>query len=493
MQRFWSTHTIEDRSLKHFLFKHLDAIYLGSYRTLLQELLTQGKLLILFDGLDEIPDASLRMQIVHQIEIFTQAYAQNSFIVTSRIVGYRNAPLTGHYQTFTLADFNEEQIQTFTKKWCPAYERWVNHVEDHQLLQEAATKEAEKLFQATRLNEGVRRLAVNPLLLTILALLQRQGTELPSHRVELYDLCVTTLLETWLRTKGSANIGALSKNNLIKILRPLAFWMHEKHAAIGTVQENELIEQVVKQLLERKITQSEDEAEQYAEQFLQTVREKIGILVERGKKRYGFLHLTFEEFFAAWDLVIRRKEREAFIKKHLHEARWQVVISLTLGIIGILQSNEDEVTELLEETILSADSPFEKWIHRDLIFAGLCLTDDIGVSVDCENAIIDRIIFMYLTSPYDTLRTFITPVFNAWSATPLAAKATHRLLGLLHQQTRFLEQDALQNQPVPNISQLERDIAHYTQKLLQQNEEFKGSTIPDQRANWTLLPYGCHE
>ena len=153
----------------------MDAIYLGSYRSLLQELLTQGKLLILFDGLDEIPDASLRIQIAHQIEIFTQAYSQNSFIVTSRIVGYRNAPLTGHYQTYTLADFNEEQIQTFTKKWCPAYERWVNHIEDHQLLQGIATKEAEKLFQATRLNEGVRRLAVNPLLLTILALIQRQG------------------------------------------------------------------------------------------------------------------------------------------------------------------------------------------------------------------------------------------------------------------------------------------------------------------------------
>jgi len=178
----WLSHGMEERSLKDFLPKHLRYLYLDAFTNAIQWQLERGQLLILLDGLDEIPDASLRIQIVRQIEIFTQSYPQNRFIVTSRIVGYKDAPLAAEYQAYTLADFNEEQIKTFTKKWCPAYECWVNQVEDSQSFQNAATKEADKLFQATHLNEGVKRLAVNPLLLTILALIQRQGIELPSHR-----------------------------------------------------------------------------------------------------------------------------------------------------------------------------------------------------------------------------------------------------------------------------------------------------------------------
>ena len=186
-------------------------------------------------------------------------------------------------------------------------------------------------------------MAVNPLLLTILALIQRQGIDLPSHRVELYELCVTTLLETWIKAKGPSEAIRFSESDLIKILRPLAFWMHE-HPAIGAIPENELLQQIVRQLLERRVARSEDEAQQLAEQYLQTVRGKTGILIERGKHRYGFLHLTFEEYFAASELVIRKKGSDDFIKQHLHDPRWRVVIQLTVGIIGILRADEVGVT-----------------------------------------------------------------------------------------------------------------------------------------------------
>src|SRR5207237_4879048 len=131
-------------------------------------------------------------------------------------------------------DFNEAQIGAFAIKWCPAYEQWVNLVEDSQVLQQAATKEAEKLFLATQRNPGVKRLAVNPLLLTILALIQRQGIALPSHRVELFDLCAMTLIDTWVKAKVQSI--HFSKNDHIKILHPLAFCIH-RHAAVAAIPE----------------------------------------------------------------------------------------------------------------------------------------------------------------------------------------------------------------------------------------------------------------
>ncbi len=426
----WSTTPLGERSLKDFLPRYLRENYLETCLTFLQTQLERGAVFLLLDGLDEIPDVALRMQIVRQVEAFTQFYPKNRFIVTSRIVGYKEAQLAADYQAYTLADFNEKQISTFTQKWCPAYERWVKRAIDSQHLQDAASKEAERLFQETQKNPGVKKLAVNPLLLTILAIIQRQGTKLPGHRIKLYESCATTLLDNWIEAKGISI--RFNQNDLIKILRPLAFWTHG-HKAVGAIPEEELAEQIVKQLLERRVTRDEGEAARLAEQFLETVRGQTGILVERGKQRYGFLHQTFEEYFAARELVKRKEqERNKFIRAHLHDARWREVILLAVGIIGILDSNEEEVTELVNNVIRQAGSPFEKLLHRDLLFAGLCLADDVGVNTACEDDIIEEIVYLYLTSPYDALREAFSSVLQAWDGTPAAKKAARLVLTLFH-------------------------------------------------------------
>lgn len=416
------------RTLEDFLPIFLHDNYLSAYVKFVQTQLEKGNLFLLFDGLDEIPDASLRMSVVRHIEMFTQSHAANRFIVSSRIVGYKEAPLSStEYQAYTLADFNEDQVKAFTQRWCPAYERWVNEVWDSQALDHAATKEAEKLFDATQCKPAVKRLAVNPLLLTILALLQRQGIELPSHRVDLFDLCAVTLIDTWVRAKGQKTY--FTRNELIKILRPLSFWMHE-HPAVGAIPGEEMHEQIVQQLIARSI--NEYEAAKLAEQFLQTVRGKTGILVERGKERYGFLHLTFEEYFAARELE-KRKDRNEFIRKHLHDPRWREVILLTVGAIGILQSNEEEVTELVSDVIRNAGSPYEWALHRDLLFAGLCLGDDVGVRVDRENEIIEQIVYLSLINPYSGLQSAFSSVLATWSGIRVGEKAVALVSPLIHQ------------------------------------------------------------
>lgn len=464
---FWRSSPSVERTLKHFLPRYLSENYLDAYGDFLQEQLERGKVFLLLDGLDEIPDASLRVQIVRQIEVFTQTYPENYFIVTSRIVGYKGVQLAAGYQPHTLADFNEKQIRIFTQKWCPAYERWVRGTTDSKYLQNAATREADKLFNATQRNPGVKRLAINPLLLTILALIQRQGIELPSHRIELFDLCATTLIDTWVRAKGQ-NM-QLSKNELVKILRPLAFWMH-KHPEVGSVPEEELVKHIVKNLRERQLTV--DEAMRRAEQILHTVRDELGILVERGKNRYGFLHLTFEEYFAAGELE-QNENRNSFIRKHLHDPRWREVILLTVGIVGFTHSNEKGVTKLVQKAILKANSPFEEWLHRDLLFAGLCLADDVGTSVACEDDIIEQIVGLYLINPYDSLRNALSGVLTSWIGTPAAKKAANLVLivlRLLHQRVPNLSTVSPQHLQSTATS-FEEEVAEYYQGLIEQYKE----------------------
>ncbi len=72
-------------------------------------------------------------------------------------------------------------------------------------------------------NIGVRQLASNPLMLTILALIHRAGARLPSRRVELYELAVKTLLEDWELSRGIPERKIVKENEALRLLGPLAY------------------------------------------------------------------------------------------------------------------------------------------------------------------------------------------------------------------------------------------------------------------------------
>ena len=93
---------------------------------------------------------------------------------------------------------------------------------------EAEAEKAE-LLDAVARNQEVRRLASNPLLLTILALMKRQGVSLPERRVELYEQYVRVLLKHWNLARGLDRPPArdLDVVETVRVLAPLALWMHE--------------------------------------------------------------------------------------------------------------------------------------------------------------------------------------------------------------------------------------------------------------------------
>src|SRR5215471_8600879 len=73
--------------------------------------LTAGHCLVLLDGLDEIVDADDRRGIVQRIEDFIRRHDNhaNSFVITSRIAGYRSAPLGAPFAHYTVQEMDELQ------------------------------------------------------------------------------------------------------------------------------------------------------------------------------------------------------------------------------------------------------------------------------------------------------------------------------------------------------------------------------------------------
>ena len=306
--------------------------------------LEQGRALVLLDGLDEVRELGLRHTVVDRVVDFYSYHrrAGNKFAVSSRLVGYREVrPTAEGLVECTLVDFGEGEIEAFVDKWTAAIERAARGETD--FAEEEAERERGELLDAIGRNPGVRGLAANPLLLTILALMKRQGVTLPERRVQLYDQYVRTLLSSWnlARGLGRPPMRDLDVVQTVRILAPLALWMHEQSAGVGLVKQEEL-----KRELARIYTQQgEEDAERAVGQFLEDVREHAGLLLERGAGQYGFIHLTFEEYLAAVGLArLGQGNIEPVVQllsDHVGDPAWREVALLTIGYLGIVQQWEE--------------------------------------------------------------------------------------------------------------------------------------------------------
>ncbi len=206
---------------------------------MLEAALEQGRALVLLDGLDEVRDLRLRHTVSDRVADFYSFHrrAGNKFALSSRIVGYREVrPTAEGLVECTLVDFGEEEIEAFVDRWTTAIERAARG--ETGFAAEEAQRERAELIEAVRRNPGVRGLAANPLLLTILALMKRQGVKLPERRVQLYHKYVETLLSSWnlARGLGRPPTRDLDVVQTVRILAPLALWMHEKSPGVGLVK-----------------------------------------------------------------------------------------------------------------------------------------------------------------------------------------------------------------------------------------------------------------
>ena len=248
---------------------------------MLDEALAQGGALLLLDGLDEVRDLGQRLLVVQRVVDFFSFHRGrgNKFVLTSRIVGYREVrPTVEGLDECTLVDFDEEEIVQFVDRWTIALERAARG--DTPVAAREAEREREELLASVQRNPGVRRLAANPLLLTILALMKRQGVVLPERRVELYQKYVETLLKHWnlARGLGRPPTRDLDVIETVRVLAPLALWMHQTSPGVGLVKREEM----VRQLVEIYRARGHAEPERAARQLLADVREHAGLLLERG-------------------------------------------------------------------------------------------------------------------------------------------------------------------------------------------------------------------
>ncbi|ESA33775.1 signal transduction protein with nacht domain protein [Leptolyngbya sp. Heron Island J] len=280
-----------------------------------QQALRQGKLLILLDGLDEVPTANLD-NVICTIQDFVDRYDQNRFVGSCRTAAYH-----GGFTRFSdvgMADFDNEQIEQFIVNWFSS----------EQDMERATSQRCWETLQEEK-NRAAKELAHTPLLLTFLCLVYDRSQRFPANRSSLYQRALRILLEEWAAEK---------RINRDEIYEGLSIELEEgllSEIAYAGFEANRLFfsrRELTVQIKDFLASNLNVPKTLDGEAVLQAIEVQQGILVERAEDAYSFSHLTLQEYLTAQCLTDNH-HWEQVITAHAADRRWREVLLLTPGLL----------------------------------------------------------------------------------------------------------------------------------------------------------------
>ena len=310
----------------------------------LREMLDRGKAFILLDGIDEVSDIEARRALRSAVLDGIVRYPDCQWLLSSRIVGYSEVPFDVDPKAITLrvqtapiggpvrqaqraeedrrrlfdqpsllgdvesakigedavivtryvAPFDDGRIEEFAQNWYAQREAAAGR----------AGSEASHLVHAVHADDAILRLARIPNLLTMMALIHRIEATLPHGRALLYERIAEAYLESIDRFRGVYS-GAFNLPQKKRWLGRVGYEMQVRRSTgheegTGEVQAELLAEtEEVVRWLEEEMEQSRDTGGMTAREFLDFVGRRSGLFLPRGEGRYAFVHLSFQEYFAA--------------------------------------------------------------------------------------------------------------------------------------------------------------------------------------------------
>jgi predicted NACHT family NTPase len=288
---------------------------LEHYEDCTEQLLKNGKLLILLDGLDEVP-IDLLPKMTRAIQDLVDRYDKNRFVVSCRIAFYRSFEAFQRFRDIAIADFSPQQMESLIQNWFQSHGR----LEWGQRCWAKLTSDEHR---------PTLELAKTPLFLTLVCILFQDKGGLPNNRATLYEKAVSVLLEGLDSAKQIERQRAYEKMDGKRRELMLEQIAYDNFAANRLFfQQGEIalqIEAVLKDLL-----REEDPID--GKKVLKEVEEHHGLLVNRYDDVFSFSHLTIQEFLTAKHVVDNNLDVNKLVTEHLHDKRWREVFLLLAGL-----------------------------------------------------------------------------------------------------------------------------------------------------------------
>jgi len=348
---------------------------------LLELYLKAGHIALFYDGLDEIADIAQRNKMAEDIATFVGDYPTGLHVATCRIAAYPEITVDmSSFAKFTIDDMDEAQRSEFIRKW---YNTRAFQWEGENLDELAA-----RLIEKIENTPSIRRLAVNPLMLTIMAIIYSDLRDLPDTRLELYEECVNVLM-----FRRSEAIGYPIQEFRRMMPRPqfilgeLAYGLHKdseiQGAGVAEPLREDVQSRITNIIIERRKVVDDDKCDAIRSHevpdFCRFIEERTSILVDRGMGRYGFVHQTFQEYFAAYYLNTIRDVEKLWneIKDKIWRQYWWEVLLL---LSEMLAQSRDVLDVLLEKIIGETKEelrgvPSPLLLLADIVIQGTPVTD----------------------------------------------------------------------------------------------------------------------
>ena len=277
----------------------------------LSRALSNGDAFIILDGIDEIGDPKDREDLRRAVFDGFDRFPKCRWMLTSRIIGYSEAPFDSYVpriqaesaleikrhgpdtpvRTRFIAPFDDRRIQAFAGRWYA--QRVAGKVR--------AQAQARDLVRAIHEDKAILRLARVPNLLTMMALIHRIEATLPHGRSLLYDRISEAYLESIDRYRGLQS-GAVDLPHKKLWLSRVAYELQRRRERTEGRKDSELLVRTddVLRWIDDAMTQGGHAASvNSSQEFLDFVRRRSGLFLQRGEDTYAFVHLSFQEYFAA--------------------------------------------------------------------------------------------------------------------------------------------------------------------------------------------------
>ena len=339
--------------------------------TRLQRLLEDGEAMLMLDGLDEITSPAIRRALRDAVFEGLDRYPGCRWLMTSRVVGYEDVPFHNHRSRSPtvlgrpdepgmavryVAPFDEERIEAFARQWFLLREP----------VEPRAQALAEEFLQALRADAGTHSLARVPNLLTMMALIYRVRARLPHGRALLYDEIAQAYLETidFFRRIETRSEPLRDKK---RWLARVAFEMQQQRAAPDQKTRPAGSEiyasgEQIRNWIEAAMRETAPQDSRLdAQGFVDYLGRRTGLLLPRGEERFAFMHLSFQEYFAAeylreqiaspgWvqntgDGIDARADQQA-LKDHARSPAWRETL---VFLVEMFAAQQDQWLGTLED------------------------------------------------------------------------------------------------------------------------------------------------
>ncbi|MEH2326193.1 MAG: NACHT domain-containing NTPase [Nostoc sp.] len=315
-----------------------------SDHSVIETLLSAGRVLLLLDGMDEILNQQSNA-VLGEIRRFSEKYHKNQFVAACRTASQK-LRLRG-FTDVEIAPFTLEQIRAFAEKWFVTFSK--TNIQDGQA-------QSVQFLQKLDLDENwqFRQLVVTPLFLHLACWVFHRQEKFPTKRTDFYKQGLDLLLGKWDEARGierdDVYRGFLLPQKL-KLLSQIAAATFEKGQYFF---EQRMVEQYISDYIQNltNVPMDAEELEIESEAALRAIEAQHGLLAERARGIFSFSYLAFQEYFTARKIVASYN-LDAFeqalegLVSHITDPHWHEIFLLTATMLR----SADSLVQLMKQQI----------------------------------------------------------------------------------------------------------------------------------------------